>query len=369
MRIERVDLIHIRLPLVHPFETSNARLTELERLILKIYTPDGTVYSECVAGKKPLYTYESINTAKHILKDFIIPSVLGFRINGYEEYAAKTSHLKGHPMAKAAMENAVWILKARLEDKPLALLMGGQRNKVVSGVSVGIQRSVDELMERIDSLLAKGYPRVKIKIKPGNDVVAIKRVRSEYPDLSLMVDANSAYDQKDVELFRALDEYRLMMIEQALAYDDFLGHAKLQSILTTPICLDESIRSPSALRTALALKACGIVNIKQGRVGGLARAIEIHNIANENHVGVWCGGMLETGIGRAVNLALASLPNFIYPNDISESKRYWETDIIHQEFVLNPDGTIDVPSEPGLGVTINEEALKRFTLGKETIRI
>jgi len=368
MKIERVDLLQIRMRLKAPFETSYARLSELDKLILKVYTPDGIAYSECTAGNQPLYSYETFDTAKYILKRFIIPTIMGMELRGPEHYWEKIGRFSGHPMAKAAMENAIWTLKAMEDGIPLAKCLGGQRDKILSGVSIGIQNNTKELIERIASYLSQGYPRIKIKIKPGKDVNTIEEVRHQFPDITLMVDANNAFSLNHMETLEAMEQFHLLMIEQPFEHDNMLDHARLQATLKTPICLDESIHSPSAARVAAALQACRIINIKQGRVGGLTQALEVHHIAQANGMGVWCGGMLETGIGRAVNVAVATLPNFIYPSDISASDRYWERDLIDPPFAINPDGTINVPSGPGLGVKINEAVLDHVTVDREIIR-
>lgn len=367
MKIERVDLIHIRMPLVSPFETSMGRHEDLEKLILKAYTPDGTAYSECVASAKPFYGQETIGTARHILRDFILPTILGRDIAGPEEYQKMISPFRGHAMAKAVVENALWVLKAEEEGSSLAALIGGAKDGIQSGVSIGIQRTPEELLDQIAGYLEAGYPRIKIKIKPGKDLDLLEAVRLRYPHIPLMVDANAAYTLRDMAPLKAMDEFGLQMIEQPLSHEDLLDHAKLQARLKTPLSLDESINGPHSARAAAELGACRIINIKQGRVGGILPAMEVHDIAWEHGMGVWCGGMLETGIGRAVNVALATLPNFIYPSDISASERYWERDIIDPEFRINGDGTIDVPKGPGLGVAVNESFLARVTLGRETV--
>jgi O-succinylbenzoate synthase len=369
MKIQRVDLIVIRMSLVTPFETSSIRHSDLEKLILKVHTPDGTAYSECVAGSLPLYSPETISTSKDILKNNILPLLMGKDINGPDEYLKVVAPIKGHPMAKAAMENALWILQAVEEGESLAIRIGGEKKRIVSGVSIGIQEQTEQLIELIAAYIDKGYPRIKIKIKPGKDIRVLEEVRKHFPDISLMVDANNAYSLLDIAIFKAMDNYELLMIEQPLAHDNLVDHASLLAQIKTPICLDESITSPSLTRTALALNACQIINIKQGRVGGLLQAKKVYEIAGSYNKGVWCGGMLETGIGRAVNVALASMQNFNYPSDISASSRYWEQDIIDPEFMINSDGTLDVPSQPGLGVEINEKILNRLVLHREAIRL
>ena len=369
MKIERVDMIHMRMNLVSPFETSYGQDYEMDKIILKVYANDLIAFSECVAEGYPYYAYETVGTAKEILKKFLLPSVMGLDLRGPEDYWAKISKFRGHPMAKAALENTIWILRALEEGKPLWKLLGGNKDRVVSGVSIGIQSHVDKLIDLIGLYLNKGYPRVKIKIKPGKDVAVVEAVRKHFPDIPLMVDANNAYGLKDLEIIKALDRYHLLMIEQPLAADDIVDHAKLQACMDTPICLDESIHGPYHARIAAELKACRIINIKQGRVSGLMPACEVHNISRAAGIGVWCGGMIETGIGQAANLALATLPNFIYPNDICESELLWATDLVDPPIVLNSDGTISVPSEPGLGVKVNEKFLEQHTIGREVIRM
>jgi O-succinylbenzoate synthase len=368
MKIERADIIHIRMNLVSPFQTSYGEDYEMDKIVLKVYTPDMIAYSECVAEGYPYYAYETVGTVSEILRKFILPSVMGIHLSGPEECWEKISRFRGHPMAKAAVENAVWILKALEEGKPLGKLLGGEKDRVPAGVPIGIQDHVEKLIELIGLHLRKGYPRVKIKIKPGKDLDVVEAVRKQFPDITLMVDANNAYSLSDLKTLKALDPYRLLMIEQPLAYDDIVDHAKLQSQMDTPICLDESIHGPYYARIAAELNACRIINIKQGRVGGLAPACEVHKIAQDKGIGVWCGSMLEMGIGQAVNLAIASLPNFVYPNDIHESELFWVKDLIDPPVTLNSDGTISVPSEPGLGVKVNEDVLEHFTVGREVIR-
>ncbi len=369
MKIERIDLLYIKMPLVLPFETNYCRDYDMEKLILKVYTGDLIAYSECVAEVTPTYSYETIGTAGEILKTFIFPTVMGKEIRDPECYCDLVSWIRGHEMAKASVENAVWVLKALEKGVSLAALIGGDTDRVVSGVSIGIQDRVEELIDLIGAYLDKGYPRMKVKIKPGKDVKIIEAVRNHYPDIALMVDANNAYSLKDLQVLLELDRYNLLMVEQPLDYDDIVDHVKLRTLIKTPICLDESIHSPYFARVAAELNACQIINVKQARVGGLKPAVEVHDISRENNIGVWCGGMMETGIGRAVNVALATLPNFIYPSDISASERYWDRDIIDPAFTLNSDGTISVPTGPGLGVHVDENALDRYMISREVFRI
>lgn len=368
MIIERVDLILIRIPMKGHFETSYGRVTEAERLLLKFYTPDYTLHTECVAGTMMGYAYETVNTARVVLKEHLLPAIMAKELAGPEDFFELCGHLRGHPMAKAAVENALWIGRAMEENVSLASLLGNTQDRITSGVSIGIQDSAQDLVDQVAEKLALGYPKFKMKIKPGRDVEMVAAVRKEFPDAVLMVDANNAYSLDDIEVMKALDGFDLLMIEQPLAYDDIWDHAKLKPQLKTPLCLDESIHSPYHARLAIEQEACQIVNIKQGRVSGLARAKEIHDLCEAAGLGVWCGGMLETGIGRAVNVALAGLPNFIYPSDISASDRYWRRDVVDPEFTLNDDGTISVPEGPGLGVTVREDIIDGYTYAREVVR-
>ncbi len=369
MKIEQVDLIVLKIPIVDHFETSYGRIHEEDKLLLKFNCPDFTVYTECVAETSLGYSYETIGTAREVLKSHLLPAVMGKEIDGPEDFWKHCKHFRGHPMAKAAVENALWIFKALEKEVSLAQLLGNTKKRVTSGVSIGIQDSAEELVEKAAEFISRGYPRIKIKIKPGMDVECVKAVRKAFPDVKIMVDANNAYTLKDTDVLKAMDDYDLQMIEQPLAYDDIFDHAKLQPQLKTPICLDESIQGPYHARVALEMQACRIINIKQGRVAGLARAKEIHDLCETAGVGVWCGGMFETGVGRAVLVALAGLPNFVYPNDISASNRYYPRDIIDPEFRLNSDGTISVPEVPGLGVDVNQSVLASYTVSTEKVTI
>ncbi len=369
MKIERVDLIDIKIPIVGHFETSYGRIYESAKLILKFYTPDYTVFTECVAGTVLGYSYETGRTAAVVLKDHLLPAVMGKEITDPAQFWDLCGRFRGHPMAKAAVENALWIGKAVERNVSLAKLLGNNKDRVTSGVSIGIQDTAQDLVDQVREKLAQGYPKIKMKIKPGTDVERVAAVRKEFPDITLMVDANNAYSLDDMATLKALDEFGLLMIEQPLAYEDIWDHAKLKPRLKTPICLDESIHGPYNARIAAEMKACQIVNIKQGRVSGLARAKQVHDICQEAGIGVWCGGMFETGVGRALIVALAGLDNFIYPSDISASSRYYPRDIVDPEFTLNPDGTISVPQGPGLGVEVNEKVLDSYTVGREVIRI
>ncbi|HDR16757.1 MAG TPA: o-succinylbenzoate synthase [Desulfobacteraceae bacterium] len=368
MQIERVDLIQLKIPMTGHFETSYYRRYESDKLILKFYTPDHVAWTECVAGAIPGYSYETINTARVILKEHFLPLIIGRDLDGPEDFWPLFGRFRGHSMTKASVENALWIFKALEEDISLAKLLGNRKDRVISGVSIGIQDTSEDLVRLAAEYLEKGYPKIKMKIKPGTDLERVDAMRSAFPDIKLMVDANNAYSLEDLETLRELDRYNLLMIEQPLEYEDVHDHAKLQAMMQTPICLDESIQGPYFARLAAETSACRIINIKQGRVAGLAKAREIHDLCREAGIGVWCGGMFETGIGRALILALAGLDNFIYPSDISASDRYYHRDIVDPEFTLNPDGTIDVPRGPGLGVEVNEKVLEDYTVAREVIR-
>ncbi|MCX8103638.1 MAG: o-succinylbenzoate synthase [Candidatus Bipolaricaulota bacterium] len=368
MKLEAIELRHLEMELVEPFETSGWRETIRPCIIVTIHSDGLTGYGECVAGAGPWYSYETIQTAWHVLEDFCIPAVLGHDISSAEELQAKLKPIRGHPMAKAALEAAFWDVLAQAKNISLAKLLGGTKDRIESGISIGIQKDIPTLLSVIEQRCAQGYKRIKLKVKPGWDITVLRAVRQRFPTLDLMADANAAYTIADLEHLKQFDEFGLMMLEQPLEYDDLIDHARLQRELKTPICLDESIKTPDDARKALDLGACKIINIKPGRVGGLLNAKRIHDLCLSRGVPVWCGGMLETGIGRAANVALASLPNFTLPNDISASARYWREDIIEPPFVLEPDGTIRVPTGSGLGVRVVMERLERATRRRATTR-
>ncbi len=354
MKIECIELHHIDLPLVHPFETSFGRELTRPCILVAVHAGGLTGWGECVAGSGPWYSSETIETAWHMLRDFLIPAVLGQEVASPTDVVARFRQVRGHPMARAGLENGVWNLLAQVQRVSLADLLGGQRDRVEVGVSVGIEPTLEALLDRVGQHVAEGYGRVKLKIKPGWDVDVVRAVRERWPDLPLQVDANSAYTLADAPIFRELDQFDLVLIEQPLHHDDIVDHAQLQAQLSTPLCLDESIRSPEHARWALDIGACRVINIKVGRVGGLTAARQIHNLCASRSVPVWCGGMLETNVGRATNVALAALPNFTLPGDISASARYYpeNRDIAEPDFVLKDDSTLSVPSGPGLGVRV-----------------
>jgi len=350
------------MPLVAPFETSFGRIDQRECIVIEVRSEGLTGYGECVADRMPGYSSETTGTAMHILRDFVAPLILGKDLAEAADFQARVAGIRGHHLAKAGVEMALWDLLGKRAGKPLRLLLGGEREKVEVGVSVGLQESPGALVKAVAGYLEHGYGRIKIKIKPGRDVGDASAVRQAFPELRLQVDANSAYTLESAGALKPLDELELLLIEQPLFEDDIWDHRKLQKDFRTPICLDESIITARHARYALEMEACRIINIKAGRVGGLSQAVEIHDLCRGRGVPVWCGGMLETGVGRASNLALASLSGFVLPGDISASDRYYTRDITNELFTLNPDSTIDVPGCPGLGVTIDADALSHFTL-------
>lgn len=362
MKIENVSLNLLRMNLRSHFETSFGRIYTRDAILITVTADGVTGYGECVADHDPGYSYETTTTAWHILKDFIIPSVMGKEISGPQNFQKRVEFIRGHLMAKGGFELALWDILGKQQQRSLRDLLGGLREKVAVGVSVGLQDSPEELVKVVGGYLAQGYGRVKIKIKPGRDIADARAVRAAYPDILLQVDANSAYTLESAQALVELDKLNLLLIEQPLAEDDLWDHSKLQPHFQTPLCLDESILTARHARQALEMGACRIINIKAGRVGGLGQAKAIHDLCYTRGTPVWCGGMLETGVGRAGNLALASLPDFSLPGDISATDRYYAEDITNERFSLNPDSTIDVPTGVGLGVTINQAALERASI-------
>jgi o-succinylbenzoate synthase len=361
VRIERLELRRCRLPLVSFFETSFGRSYDRTFLLVRLEGEGHEGWAEAVAEANPYYSAETTETAWHIIAEFLAPLVLGVAFTHPKDVFPALARVRGHHMAKAAVEMACWDLYARLEGRPLAHVLGGTRDRIQSGVSVGIQDSPAELLARIERELGAGYRRIKIKIKPGWDVDVVAAVRGRFGDIALMVDANAAYSVDDAPHLAELDRFDLMMIEQPLDYDDVSDHAKLARVLRTPICLDESIHSVRVARDAIEAGACRIINIKPGRVGGHRESIRLHDLCAARDVPVWHGGMLETGIGRAHNIHLASLPNFSLPGDIAASKRYYQPDVIEPPIDVASDGTIAVPTGPGIGVHIVPDRVERAT--------
>jgi o-succinylbenzoate synthase len=364
MILDRATLYHLRMPLSSPFETSFGRIYARDCILLAVHAEGLVGYGECVADRTPGYAYETAGTAWHILSEFLVPAVLGQDVAGPDDYQQRVAQVRGHQMAKAGLELVLWDLMGKRENRSLQALLGGQRMAVPVGVSIGIQDSPELLVETASEYLSLGYGRVKLKIKPGRDVGDTSAVRRAFPDLPLQVDANSAYTLSSAGVLDPLDDLGLLLIEQPLAEDDIWDHRQLQARFRTPICLDESIHAPRHARQAIEMDACKVINIKPGRVGGLSQAVAIHDLCQAHDVPVWCGGMLETGVGRASNLALASLPGFSLPGDISASDRYYVQDITEERFSLNADSTITVPTGPGLGVTIDWSAVERFSIAK-----
>ena len=367
MKIERITLRQIRMPLVHFFETSFGRTSERHIILVEAQAGGISGWGEVTAGENPFYNEEWTESAWRILRDYAAPRVLGRELDGPEAVYPLTAHIRGHNMAKGGLEAAAWDLAARMEGVPLwKKIGGGARREIPCGVSIGIQDSVEELLETIERELAAGYQRIKMKIKPGWDVDVVGRVRERFPLVKLMADANSAYTLADADHLRRLDDFYLMMIEQPLAHDDIIDHAQLQAQLKTPICLDECIRTAQHAEQAIRMKAGRIVNIKLGRVGGFGEAKRLHDVCEAAGIPVWCGGMLEAGIGRAHNIAMATLPNFTLPGDVSASKRYWKRDIIVPEVETTRQGTIAITDEPGFGYQIDHDFLHHVTVREET---
>jgi O-succinylbenzoate synthase len=369
----QIDAIHLReinLPLAHPFETSFGVTTARRILLVELESEGLSAWGECVAGEHPYFSDETVDTAWFIAETELAPRLLEAESEllggGSCPYIFKP--VRGHRMAKAAVENAVWDLEAQRQGVPLASLLGGIRETIPCGVSIGIQRSPEALMDAIAKELAAGYRRIKLKCKPGWDANIFESVRDRWPEIMLSCDANSAYRMRDFDHIAEWDAFNLLMIEQPLWYDDFYFHSMLQKRLKTSICLDESIRNRRDALAAIDMDSCRIINIKVGRVGGFSEAIAIHNAAEERGIPVWCGGMLETGIGRAHNIALSSLPNFSLPGDVSASARYWERDIIEPEVTVSPAGEIAVPQGPGRGYEVLRDRIDALTVRRSTLR-
>ena len=368
MIITSVELREIRLPLIHFFETSFGRTTERHIILARVTDKDGAEgWGECTCGEGPFYSDEWTATAWETLKTYLTPMVVGKEIQAAADSWSLMKPVRGHRMAKATIENACWDLEAKKLNVPLWKHLGGTRAEISCGVSIGIQESLEALLEKIEKEVNAGYQRIKIKIKPGWDVNIVKQVRQKFPDIRLMADANSAYTLADVSLFKELDNYDLMMVEQPLAHDDIFDHAELQKQITTPVCLDESIHSSEDAKHAIQLRAAQIVNLKLGRVGGHAQAKRVEQVCRENNIPVWCGGMLESGIGRAHNIAMSTLAGFTLPGDVSASGRYWHEDIIEPPVSVSSSGTITPPDKPGIGFKVNVSRVESLTVRKETI--
>jgi O-succinylbenzoate synthase len=369
MKLERVILHQIRMPLVHFFETSFGRTTDRKIILVEVQSGGISGWGEATAGEDPFYNEEWTPSAWLILRDYVAPRVLGRNLKSAQAVAPLTAHIRGHLMARGGLEAAMWDLEARMEGVPLwRKIGGGGRREIPCGVSIGIQETVPDLLSTIGREIDAGYQRIKIKIKPGWDVDVVRQVRERFPAIKLMADANSAYTLADAAHLGRLDEFQLMMIEQPLGHDDIIDHAQLQSRLQTPLCLDESIRSAHHVEQAARLRACGIINIKLGRVGGFAEARRVHDHAQAAGIPVWCGGMLESGVGRAHNIALSTLPNFVLPGDVSASRRYWQRDIVHPPVEVTPRGTIELRDAPGFGYDLDCDYVRHLTVRQEVLR-
>lgn len=367
----KIDAIHLReinMPLAHPFETSFGLTTARRILLVELEAEGLTAWGECVAGEHPYFSDESIDTAWVVTESHLAPELLEAELTGGGSVPHVFKQVRGNRMAKAALENAVWDLEAQMLATPLSTLLGGTRAAIPCGVSIGIQPSLEALFDKISTELDAGYQRIKLKCKPGWDTEVFDAVRSRWPGILLSCDANSAYRVKDFDHIVDWDRFDLLMIEQPLWYDDFYFHSMLQKLLYIPICLDESIRNRRDALASIDMESCRIINIKVGRVGGFSEAIGIHNVAAERGIPVWCGGMLESGIGRAHNIALASLPNFSLPGDVSASSRYWTDDIIEPAVTVSNQGEITVPTTPGSGFHVNRHRIEALTVRRTTLR-
>ncbi len=368
----RIDAIHLReitMPLAHPFETSFGLTTNRRILLVELESDGLTAWGECVAGEHPFFSEESIDTAWVVTEQELAPLLLdAIGVTGGGSCPDVFKQVRGNRMAKAALENAVWDLDAQRRGVALAELLGGTRETIACGVSIGIQPSVEALMEKIAIEVAAGYQRIKLKCKPGWDTLIFEAVRARWPEIVLSCDANSAYRMRDFEHIKSWDQFGLLMIEQPLWHDDFYFHSMLQKQMETSLCLDESIRNRRDALAAIDMDSCRIINIKNGRVGGFSEAIAVHNAAAERGVPVWCGGMLETGIGRAHNIALSSLPNFSLPGDVSASARYWEEDIVEPPVTVSARGEIVVPTASGSGYPVRRDRIERLTVRRATLR-
>jgi O-succinylbenzoate synthase len=367
MRLERVTLREIRMRLVAPFETSFDRVQDRRIFLIEAVVDGQTGWGESVAGDHPFYSYETIDTAWHILRDFAWPMLKDKPFESSAEIWDRLAHIRGHNMAKGGLEAAIWDAEARLKRMPLWKLLGGTRTELPSGVSLSIQETLEELVAAVEKELAAGYQRIKIKVKPGWDIKPCERLRERFPRIKLMVDANSAYGKRDFALLREFDRFYLMMIEQPMGWDDLYGHVELQKQLATPICLDECIHSLADAEGAISTNACKIINMKLGRVGGHTAAKRIHDLCKAAGMPNWCGGMLEAGIGRAHNIAMSTRENFTLPGDVTASKRYWVEDIIEPEVTVSAQGTITPPNGPGIGFEPKVSMIEKLTVRKEVL--
>jgi O-succinylbenzoate synthase len=365
--VEKIAMRTVRLPLNEPFETSFGSIDSRLIFLVSVEADGLTGWGEVVAAEQPRYSYETAGTAWHVIRDYLAPAVLAKPVSGLTDLPSRFASFRGHNMARAGLELAYMDLLARATGASLSRLIGGTRDRVPVGVSLGIQPTLERLLDRVERYLSLGYQRIKLKIKPGWDFEVVREVRRRHPNILLSVDANCAYTLADAKKLQALSDFNLLMIEQPLDHDDLIDHAKLQSLLTTPICLDESITTPARARQAIEIGSCKIINIKIGRVGGYSQALAIHDLCYESNIPVWCGGMLESGIGRAHNIALASLPGFSLPGDISASSRYFARDLIDPEVTVDNDGTVAVPKAPGLGFEVDLDYINSRTVSAEQV--
>jgi o-succinylbenzoate synthase len=368
MKIDSITLRELHMPLVHFFETSFGRVYSRTILLVSVDADGVRGWGECVAGEDPFYSPEWTETAWPTIKKYLVPLLLKSEVASGRDCAALFARVRGHRMAKASLENAVWDAEATLKQQPLWRLLGGSRREIACGVSIGIQDSPEQLLEKIATELAAGYRRIKIKVKPGWDLNVLEKIRSRWADILLSVDANSAYTLDETEHLRKFDAFKLLMIEQPLWDDEIYLHARLQKMLQTAICLDESIHHARDANFALETGACRIINIKVGRVGGFTEAKKVHDVAQSHNIPVWCGGMLESGVGRAHNIALSTLEGFRLPGDVSASKRYWKQDVIEPEVEVRADGMIAISDAPGTGYRVLEDLVEKFTVRKESFR-
>src|SRR3954468_4243000 len=368
MKIESITIREISMPLVHFFETSFGRTTGRRIILVTVHAEGVEGWGECVAGEHPFYSDEDIETSWHTLSEYFAPSLIGKTVHGGRDAIRHFPGVRGHRMAKGALENAVWDAEAIAKKTPLWKLLGGSRSELPCGVSIGIQESLEKLVEKVRTEVDAGYQRIKLKCKPGWDLNIFERIRKEWSSILLSCDANSAYTTDDFDHLKKFDQFNLLMIEQPLWNDDFYFHSKLQKQIKTAICLDEAIRNARDAKASAELGACRIVNIKVGRVGGFSEAIKVHDVCEKHKIVNWCGGMLEAGIGRAHNIALSTLPNFTLPGDVSASKRYWKEDIIEPEVTVSPKGFISVSDKPGRGYDLRPDLIEKLTVRKEVVK-
>lgn len=366
MKIEFIALRELRMKLKAPFQTSFGTTFERRVLLVEVRSQGASGWAEITTPEEPFYNAETTDTAWHVFCDFIVPMTIGKFVDRAADVPALLKGIRGNEMARAGFENAVWVLDALEKGQALSTLLGGTRQEIASGVSLGIQADTGILIEKIETEIAAGYRRIKLKIMPGMDVEVVRRVRERFPDIPLMVDANSAYRPEDAPLLKQLDSFNLMMIEQPLNWDDIYLHSILQRQLKTPICLDECIHNSRHAQAAIEMGACGVINIKLGRVGGHSEARRVHDVCLQRKIPVWCGGMLESGVGRAHNVAMSALPGFVLPGDVSASRRYWDEEIVEPDIEVSSQGTIRVPTTPGLGYAILGERVRRLTVREKT---